>query len=303
MLLSNVATDISELRPYALVAPYFYMTESTYRQWLPVCIRAIGFARAETEGARLFASVVLSQGIILNASVRQEIADAFRGAEVSGFMLWIDEFDEQEAGLTKLQGLLALTRALRDGDREVINLHGGYFSILAAGTLGRRAMTGVCHGPEFGECRSVVPVGGGIPIARYYLPQLHSRVRYRDVVRFLQDKGWLTDANTFHANVCGCDECTETLGGNIDNFVKFGVGTVREVRRRGGMARIEYPIGETKLRCLQHYLQRKRIEYAFAESAAEQQIRTDLQKGRDEFIDVIGLDGVAHLDEWSDALV
>jgi hypothetical protein len=297
-----VTTDANELRPYALVAPYFYMTEATYRQWLPVCIRAIRFARDECEGARLFASVVLSQGIILNAPVRQEIIDTFNAADVSGFIVWIDELDEQEAGMTKLQGLLALTRALRDGDRQVINLHGGYFSVLAAGSLGSGSMTGVCHGPEFGECRSVVPVGGGIPMARYYLPQLHTRLRYRDVLRFLRAKGWLADANTFHANVCNCAECRETINGDIANFVEFGRGTVREVRRGGGMARMEYPTGETKLRCLRHYLQRKSIEYAFADTASEQQIRTDLERGRDEFIDVAGLDGVAHLNEWIDAL-
>ena len=297
-----VTTNADELRPYALVAPYFYMTEATYKEWLPVCVRAMRFARAGCNGLPLFASIVLSQGIILNAAVREEILEAIKGEEVSGFIVWIDELDEQEAGLTKLQGLLALTRSLRDNDREVINLHGGYFSVLAAGTFGQRAMTGVCHGPEFGECRSVVPVGGGIPMAKYYLPQLHARVRYRDVVRFLRAKGWLADAATFHTYVCDCAECIETINGNIANFVEFGRGTVREVRRGGGLARIEYPTGATKLKCLQHYLQRKRIEYRFADTASRDQIVTELERGRDDFLEVAGLDGIAHLDEWIDAL-
>jgi hypothetical protein len=301
-VIKYVTTDANELRPYALVAPYFYMTEATYKQWLPVCLRAMRFARDKCDGVRLFASVVISQGIILNSPVREEIVEALKAEEVSGFIVWIDELDEQEAGRTKLQGLLALTQSLREGDREVINLHGGYFSVLAAGTLGRRSMTGVCHGPEFGECRSVVPVGGGIPMARYYLPQLHTRVRYRDVVRLLRAKGWLANARTFHDNVCDCDECKKTINGDIANFVEFGRGTVREVRRGAGMARIEYPTGETKLKCLQHYLQRKNLEYRFAETASEQRILADLENGRNEFIDVAGLDGVAHLNEWIDAL-
>lgn len=301
-VIKYVGTSAKELRPHALIAPYFYMNESTYKQWLPVCARAIRFARDHRDGLKLFASVVISQGAVLNATVRNEIVEAFREEEVSGFVVWIDELDEQEAGLTKLQALLALTRALRLGGREVINLHGGYFSVLAAGKLGKQAMSGVCHGPEFGESRSVVPVGGGIPIARYYLPQLHARVRYRDVVRLLRAKGWLVNATTFHANVCNCAECRQTINGNTDNFVKFGEGTIREVRRGGGIARIDYPTGETKLRCLQHYLQRKNLEYKFADTASEQQILGDLKSGRDEFIDVTGLDGVAHLDDWIDAL-
>jgi hypothetical protein len=251
---------------------------------------------------RFFASVVISQGLILNSAARREIVAKLQEAEVSGFVVWIDELDEQEAGLTKLQALLELTRALQTGGKEVINLHGGYFSVLAAGKLGKRAMSGVCHGPEFGECRSVVPVGGGIPMARYYLPQLHARIRYRDVLRLLRAKRWLSDAATFHTKVCDCAECRNTINGNVENFVKFGEGTIREVRRGGGIARIDYPTGETKLRCLQHYLQRKNLEFRFADTASEQQIIGDLESGRDEFIDVAGLDRVAHLSDWIEAL-
>src|SRR5439155_1265305 len=161
----------------------------------------------------------------------------------------------------------------RENGREVINLHGGYFSVLAAGKLGNGAMSGVCHGPEFGESRAVVPVGGGIPIARYYLRHLHTRVRYRDALRYLRLKGWLIDAATFHVNVCDCEECVATLSGDPANFIKYGTGTAKEVRRGGGITRIEYPSGETKLRCLKHYLQKKKFEYQFADSASDHRIR------------------------------
>src|ERR1043166_3384868 len=302
-VIKYVGGDTESLRPYALVAPYFYMTETTYKQWLPVAVRAIRFSQNERNGMKLFASVVISQGAMLNESAREAIVAALQAEDVSGFLIWIDELDEQEAGLTKLEALLSLTRSLRVRDREVINLHGGYFSILAAGRLGNQAMSGVCHGPEFGECRSVVPVGGGIPMARYYLPLLHRRVRYPDALRILRRKDWLSSAAVFHANVCDCDECKETINGNTANFVEFGRGNVKERRHpSGGLVRIEYPTGETKLKCLQHYLQRKHVEYRFAETASEHQILADLKRGRDELIDVAGLDGVAHLNDWMEAL-
>ena len=140
-------------------------------------------------------------------------------------------------------------------------------------------------------------------MARYYLPPLHTRVRYRDASRILQRKGWLANAATFHANVCDCDECRETINGNIANFVEFGRGTIKERRHpSGGIARIEYPTGETKLKCLQHYLQRKNLEYRFADTASEQQIVSDLERGRDDLIEFAGLDGVAHLNDWIEAL-
>ena len=190
-LVKYVTNNADDLKPYAVIAPYFYMTETTYAEWLPICKRAIRHAREIAASDRLFASVVVSQGVILNDRVRVEIADALKAEEVAGFIVWVDELEEQSAGATKLSGLLALTRSLRENGREVINLHGGYFSVLAAGKLGNGAMSGVCHGPEFGESRAVVPVGGGIPIARYYLRHLHTRVRYRDALRYLRLKGWL----------------------------------------------------------------------------------------------------------------
>lgn len=287
--------------PYALIAPYFYITETTMREWLPICIRAIRMARRKYPDRRLFASVVISQGILSDRAARERIASELNAEDVSGYLLWVDDFDEQQSGEAELRGLLSLARALRsDGHREVINLHGGYFSVMAAGVLGNSAMTGVTHGPEFGEFRPVVPVGGGVPIARYYLRQLHTRVRYRNVVGFLRAKGWLVDAATFHSNVCDCDECRATLNGDAGRFTLFGVGNVKDVRRGSGVVRIEYPTGETKQRCLRHYLQRKSIEYRFAATASREQIIADLRDGYNEFEEVVGLDGVSHLKRWAE---
>jgi hypothetical protein len=291
------------LEPYALVAPYFYMTETTYEDWLPVAVRAARHAKTEYPQANLFASVVLSQGLILDAAARKTIIRKLVNEDFSGYLLWVDNLDEQAAGGAELKALLAVARELRvGGRREVINLHGGYFSVLAAGVLGNQAMTGVTHGPEFGEFRSVVPVGGGIPIARYYIPLLHARVRYRDAIRFLDAKEWFSDVKTFHRNVCDCAECQETLDGDTANFVEFGKGRVRDVRRSSGIARIEYPTTATKLHCLRHYLQRKAREYQFAATASREQILDDLRRGHEEFKKVVGLEGVSHLSLWEKTL-
>lgn len=150
------------LQPYALIAPYFYMTETSIEEWLPVNVRALEFSRKHSGKTKLFASVVVSQGVVLSKEFRQQIAKAISSQNLEGSLLWVDNLDEQQAGGAELRGLIELARGLRNGGtREVINLHGGYFSILAAGVLGKSAMSGVTHGPEFGEYRSVVPVGGG----------------------------------------------------------------------------------------------------------------------------------------------
>lgn len=293
--------DASPL-PFGLVAPYFYLTEVGLSDWLPVCRDCIELALAEEPGQRVFAAVVVGQGVILNEKLVEKIVKTFGGLAVAGYLLWVDGLDEHEAGSQELRALLELARALRgNGDKEVINLHGGYFSVLAAGTLGKSAMSGVSHGPEFGELRSVVPVGGGIPVSRYYIPLLHSRIRFREAARLLQGKGWLDSATVFHGEVCDCRECKATLDGDAGNFVLFGVGTPREVRRGRGVVRIEYPTGETKKHCLKHYLERKRREFQLA-AGPEADILSDLDKGIREFQDVGGLGAVSHLMLWKGVL-
>lgn len=293
--------DEVEAHPYAVVAPYFFMTETTLDDWLPVNVDCATHA-AEVhcdEPSKVFASVVIDQGILLDGSLIDRVTRAYSAIErIDGFLIWIDDFEEQSASSSTLRALLKLGRGLRRHDREVINKHGGYFSVLAAGAPGNSALTGVTHAPEFGEYRGVVPVGGGIPIARYYIPDLHARVRYRDTLRMLVAKGWLDSADAFHANVCDCDECKATLDGNPANFVGFGEANTKSVKRRGGLVRIAFPTKAARDRCLRHYLQRKNREYKAAESASSKVLLDNLLAGVEKYEDVGGLDGVKHLRLW-----
>lgn len=294
-------------RPHAVVAPYFYMQDTTVDRWLPVNLRAGEIAVSEESELPVFAAVVVSQGVLVNKAQRQRIVEEYARLSIRGVLLWIDDLDERTAGHEELNGLLELGRGLQRssaGKREVINLHGGYFSVLASGNgIGDPAFTGVTHGPEFGEHRSVVPVGGGIPIARYYVPALHQRVRYREAADMFEELGFLETAARFHSKVCGCPACRETLSSDPDNFALFGDARAKLVKRRHGLVRMQFPTAETKLRCLQHYLQRKDIEYNFALTASAEQIREDVAQGQDVYEEVIGLDGVAHLSLWSDVLL
>jgi len=293
--------DGASQSPYALVAPYFFITESTLDQWLPVCVDSIRRARsAAQEGEKVFGSVVVSQGIVTDPDDRKSVIDAFKDSEADGFLLWVDNLDEISAGKLELKGLVALAAGLRgEKKREVINVHGGYFSILAAGSAGGNALSGVAHGPEFGEFRSVVPVGGGIPIARYYVPGLHARIRYRDALRMFNEKGWLDSVGEFHSSVCGCPECRRVLDGDPGRFTLFGEGSAKSVRRRHGIVRIEFPTRDATEACLKHYLQRKQKEYEAAAGAPRKELLKELREGADKFEDVAGLDGVAHLRLWA----
>jgi hypothetical protein len=289
----------SDLSPYAYIAPYFFLTETGYANWLPIMKRCAKIARDCVGRNRLWASVVISKGILTNPDASARLCSEMSDFPVDGFLLWVDEFDEQSAGISVLKGFLKLCENLRKGSsRDVVNLHGGYFSILAAGNLGNQILTGVTHAPEFGEHRAVVPVGGGIPIARFYVPELHLRVRYREARSLFQRMGWLQSAEVFHANVCDCQECQATIAGDIANFVKYGEGNPKDMRRRHGLVRIDFPTKETKLRCLKHYLNRKCEEYLHATKEAAETLKGELSAAAQKLSPVIGEENVSHLRKW-----
>ena len=295
--------------PHAVIAPYFYVTERTIDDWLDVNVQLASIAQEMfskiAPNSKLFAGVVVSKGILTDNVVRKQYIDAMRKPQVAGYIVWVDEMDEVVASESELLGLLALVRGLRGKDkRETLNLHGGYFSVLAGSKLGKAAFTGVAHGPEFGEFRGVVPVGGGIPIARYYVPKLHARIKYREALRMLNTKGYLETAEVFHRRVCSCLLCKETLNGDAGRFSLFGEATVRTVRRGRGIVRIEFPTNDAKVRCLRHYLQKKYVEYQTASSEDDNSIilSKNLKDGAEEYRGVAGVDGVAHLNLWEKVL-
>lgn len=288
-----------DLSPYALITPYFYIDETTINDWLPIQSDCVKYSLEYKNNQKIFTSIVLDKGIISNKDSLNTIIKTFSAFDVDGFVIWIDDLNENETQISNLQGILELARKIKTKpSQEIINLHGGYFSILAAGVLGNQLFTGVTHGPEYGEHRSVVPVGGGIPLAKYYIRSLHKRTKYKEVVRALESKGWLKDSDSFHHNVCNCSKCKEVINNDIKNFVEFGRTNVKEVNRGTGLVRIEYPGTQTKENCLLHYLQMKSEEYKFSANSSKEEIINDLKKGIRDFEDTLGLAGVSHLKKW-----
>lgn len=292
-------------RPYALIPPYFFLSETDWQGWLPINTAFLRTAAAMlAEGERLCAAVLVDRGALCDEGIRTAIIGEYAQLRslLSGCLLWVDDFDEQLASVADLEAMKVFCSELKSCAPEVINSHGGYFSIMLGGDLGGCSLTGVAHAPEFGEFRSIVPVGGGIPIARYYVPQLHVRARYADAAGVFRAAGWLDSAASFHEHVCNCTECITALEGESANFTRFGAGEVKRVRRGRGMARIEFPFTDTKLRCLRHYLQRKHREFAMINKADPQQVLEEVQNSIETYRPYVGDGGVSHLRRWLAAL-
>jgi len=280
--------------PSMVVAPYFYMTAKTFSEWLNINLMCAQDSRDACSGP-LGVQIVISRELLVDRRMRNALCTRYRRLKPDCFLVWVDGLTEQEASEVELGALVDLLKRLT-AEAQVVNLYGGYFSVALkhCGTV--PGLSGVTHSMEYGESRGVVPVGGGIPVAKYYYPALHVRLPFRDAVRAARESGGFRSVASFRERVCGCAECVQVTARNPE--VDFGVyGKTRPVSffRRNQPIVTEYPIQETKEHCVRHYMWCKSQEFRFADCDA---IRSSLAQAHEAFKRVLGLETVAHCNVW-----
>jgi hypothetical protein len=156
------ATQTPESRPPSFVlAPYFAMA-STQDPWWPVSERI--WRRCIEVGQGPVCPVVAVADARVLAAALAAIPD---GMSDTAFY-WITGFDERRATDGEL---IEVANAIRGTpDRSLVNLYGGFFSVLLAYV----GLWGFSNGLGYSETRSwpELSTTGAAP-ARYYVPQLH----------------------------------------------------------------------------------------------------------------------------------
>ncbi|MEW6276634.1 MAG: hypothetical protein AB1556_16185 [Bacillota bacterium] len=288
------------VQPMVLVAPYFYMEETTLDCWLPLNLEFVETAKQLTPNQNIFMQVVISKDILVDMNLLRQLSEKIRESAADGIFLWIDDFDEKEAGLTLLSNYVDLLSNIGKC-KQIINLYGSYFSIALMKTMPGLNLVGVCHGLEYGESRPVIPVGGGLPVSKFYYPALHSRVRYEDAVRLARP--YLKSKELYFQHVCKCPKCRELM--NMDTleeaFAAFGEGKPITFKRSNQIVTLNYPTEQAHDNCVKHYLWNKHRE--FRENIKEAgEIANQLAESAREFEDILGTTGINYLLKWAKVL-
>lgn len=261
----------SSFSPTLIVAPYFYLTPRTFDVWLDVnikCLNEVISAESKTQ-SKIAAQVVLDSKILSNPASMEKLVAAYAANPPSVFLIWIDSFVEQEADEDLLRAYIGLVEKLSI-HAPVINLYGSFFSVALMVCRILPKLSGVAHSLEYGESRPVVPVGGGVPISKFYLPVLHSRLPFRFAFRAVKALGGLTTTSNYHTRICACPECKAVVTTKPeDEFYTYGRTTKKEILRRKVLTTIEYPTPETKDHCVRHYMWNKHYEYSKTMSCHE----------------------------------
>jgi hypothetical protein len=297
----GLAASFGTMRPSLLVAPYFYLDERTGKAWLPVNIACAEYCLqvGAKRNVPIALQVVVSQDV-LRSGLLKPIVDAYSTLRPAAFLVWVDGLAEDEGSEELLRAQVGLFEQLGRA-APVVNLYGGYFSVALMHTGRLSSLVAVTHSLEYGESRSVVPVGGGVPVAKFYLPALHSRLVIRDAVRAIKVLGGFSSRTKYFDTICRCAECEQVIQQNPEaDFGAYGVTNAKIVRGRGGMVTREYPTTETKEHCVRHYMWVKQQEYQ--ETADIGKTCTALGDVGAKLRRALGDSGVAHCGVWATVL-
>ncbi|NQT91623.1 MAG: hypothetical protein HQ559_02595 [Lentisphaerae bacterium] len=286
--------------PSLLVAPYFYLSANTFSEWLKVNLACARMSRKIVKDERLALQVTLSKDVLTNERLSRALIDGYKEIDRPDVILvWIDSLSEHEADEAQLLGLRRLLAGLGE-IAPVVNLYGGFFSVALCRCGLVPNLIGVTHGPEYGEARGVVPVGGGLPTAKYYYPGLHKRLPFRDALRAVRAVRGMKSPEAFHSEVCGCDECLRVIteDPNVD-FREYGRSKPISYKRGGATIVREYPLTETKDHSVRHYMWCKADE--FSRELSIEGVASELKRAGRLLSRVLG-PSVAHCHTWVQSL-
>ena len=106
--------------------------------------------------------------------------------------------------------------------------YGGYDSIILCHEQSKARLYGVAHSVGYGEARQITPVGGGLPVNKYYLYPIHQRLRMDEIFTIMYQKGYFDSkidteerAEKYYKELCSCPQCKKIIKDDIDEFQQF----------------------------------------------------------------------------------
>lgn len=293
--------------PSLLIAPYFFIDGPLYEQWLALNLRLIEDARVVLRANEdwqqvLAAQLVLSKYILAEKSVRDQIISNYAEAGPYVVLLWIDSFSEHNASKFELQHYKELLQGFAEHNIPVVNLFGGFFSVALAKINSEvNNLRGVCHGLEYGETRPVVPLGGGIPVARFYSRQLHHRLPPRVVFRAIKELCGLESVEAFHRIICDCMNCEAVISNNpSDDLIAYFETKSSSFWRAGKRVSMEFPTAAAADNCTKHYLYCKL--WVYRTDLDSEQLKEEFRQASQQLRKALGSEFAGHLSVWEDLI-
>jgi hypothetical protein len=189
------SVTLQSLLPEFLVAPYFFASKHG-SEWYRISLRFAELARTLKGSAKLYPVICISRDILFDKAQVSSIVSDYAGFD--GYLIWVDNLDEENLAPEEISGLKSLVSGLSGAGKPVYSLYGGYLCDL----LSKFGLWGYSSGICYGEKRRVDAQGGGAG-NRYYMPTVHVKISEDQANAFFAE----SDKNK--SLMCKCPICSE----------------------------------------------------------------------------------------------
>lgn len=287
--------------PEVIIAPYF-MIKSSYSQkeieeWLNINQQsAYSFIEKNSGKFPVAVQIVLERELLNRDNIVEIIKRAYEHIPVEYAFIWIDDFNLFDATFIQKRNFKDLLLFLNECNIKPVMAYGGYDSIILCSKDLKYRMYGVAQSVGYGENRPITPVGGGLPVNKYYFPPLHTRMKMSEVAGVLANKGYFAmdkyeASERFYREICNCRQCREVIGNDINGFDKYDESKPFDLRN--GIKR-NRPTSEASLIAAIHFMYSKISEWESVESTSFIELKNSLIEGYRSFSD----DNEAKILEW-----
>ncbi len=287
--------------PAAIIAPYF-MLKSSYSEeeidkWLELnCVCAEKTIEKNRDKYFIGIQIVLDKGVLEQQKIVEKIKQYYRQVKAKYAFVWIDDFNIFDATVLQQKQFKALLEALTEIELKPVMAYGGYDAIILCNKDLPYRMYGVAQSVGYGETRPVTPVGGGLPVNKYYFLPLHSRLPLGNVISILTNEGYFsTDkkraSELFYEHICSCKQCRDIIVEDINNFKKYNESS--DYTMRNGIKR-NRPTSDASLIAAFHFMHSKIREWKDVENLPFDELKKELLDGYAKYYP----SQIQHLQDW-----
>lgn len=277
--------------PKVIIAPYFMlkkdMSEEECAEFLElnkICIeKFIEVQKVKKSNYLVAAQLVLDREILKNKNLIEEIGKKYEHIRFEYIFIWISDFSSWDCSLEEKENFYQLIRIFNLNGKKPVMSYGGYDAIFLCHKELSARLYGVAQSVGYGEARAITPVGGGLPVNKYYFGPLHRRMRFDEALSILIDAGYFDESETnqkhavdYYKNICNCDKCQEIIQNDINNFGIYNESVPYIVKARFGDIKRNRPTQEATLVAAFHFLYRKKIEWCEIERKTLSEIKEEL---------------------------
>lgn len=260
--------------PKVIIAPYFMLKKQydlpAINEWMRINRECLHRYISKNSGCySVAAQLVLDKEVLSNPRLLELVKNTYSASGCEYIFLWVSGFAPIDANEKTNKMFRALILALNSMSLKPIMAYGGYDSIILCNKESPCRLYGVAQSVGYGEEREITPVGGGLPVNKFYFFPTHKRLKFGDAAGILFRHGYFDEASPmkdrierYYKHICNCKQCKQIIDGDINNFNYYNESKAFSItyKNKGTIERNK-PTTEAALIAATHFMWCKVFEW------------------------------------------